>query len=787
MELAVPFEEIAQTADLIFVGTADGGRSFLNDGKTMIFTEIDFTEIEVIHASKNAVGILPGAITLSFAGGTVDDITVSVSCVPKIEQGSRYVIFVLHDGERYLSPIVGGAQGIYEVLKHAGTGEESIVSLGGRALTGFEDGEPVFSTGAVARKGDGTFSFEPRSGGDALQRYQEPPVSVDGRSTAAPSSFEQPLLSDPMRLRNFIDHVRNVSLQKRLGEPRLKKAGTGSFFRSRDGSVVEEPLQLTEPGGIDLPRLMEKRRIGQSASQDMCADIASDGSRPSYGGGTLGACGAQNIPIRIELVPEGWWSYETISGCISNWHSVMTIFEKEPSDGYWGDNGENEFGGWISNDVLSRVYDFRWGNAIAVAISTVDSGVECGRIYQSDVFFNPAYSWTDNSDFAVGNCRVVLLRPVVMHETGHVWGEQCGKYVETYDYDAPTVMHGYHCSIVEDGSGVHVPDAYLIRRHYSRQKGINTLYKDVGIESYYASNGLNNSTTDRGLYRPNDDITLRRVTVENMSYSSVSEVTVDFYLSRDRTITDGDRHIAKIAYRELAGETYRVIDCHTRLPNDVPPGEYYVGATVSMATGFLIFDWWKGNNSTYFYDKITVRNDPPVCHLPEDQTIFQQTPETVRLRVWATDPDNNLAGEKIVSGPGKLSNGYWVYTPRGSEEVTVTVRFTDACGAHSQGSFSVSFKTPADFAGVNVTPNPFIPSRGHSAITFFGEKLAGARIDIFNKAGGRVKTLRPAGDAVTVTWDAKNDDGAAVASGVYIWVATGNSGKRSQGKFAVIK
>jgi len=87
---------------------------------------------------------------------------------------------------------------------------------------------------------------------------------------------------------------------------------------------------------------------------------------------------------------------------------------------------------------------------------------------------------------------------------------------------------------------------------------------------------------------------------------------------------------------------------------------------------------------------------------------------------------------------------------------------------------------------IGVSPNPFVPSRGHTAITFFGGSLPYSTIRIYNKAGRLVRTLRETKGRSTLEWDATNEDGKKLASGVYIWVLSGPAGK-DKGKFAIIR
>ena len=85
-------------------------------------------------------------------------------------------------------------------------------------------------------------------------------------------------------------------------------------------------------------------------------------------------------------------------------------------------------------------------------------------------------------------------------------------------------------------------------------------------------------------------------------------------------------------------------------------------------------------------------NSAPVCHLPNDSTIFVCASTQICLPVSGTDVDNNLTNCQIISGPGALSGGQWCYTPLSSQVVTVVVRCTDACGASCESQFTIDFK-----------------------------------------------------------------------------------------------
>jgi hypothetical protein len=198
-----------------------------------------------------------------------------------------------------------------------------------------------------------------------------------------------------------------------------------------------------------------------------------------------------------------------------------------------------------------------------------------------------------------------------MHELGHTWGMQRGEegqwgYHETYDYDQLTVMHRVYHDIVENGVGIHMADAYCFRKNYSRRTRIKNIV-DVGVESYYADNGLHSSTSDSSSYSPGNSITLENITVENNSNSDVSDVRIRIYLSKDRNITPDDYKVGSYWYWEnCEKETYNVFNISSNIPDNIPAGTYYIGMIVTV-NGYEQDDY-TANNKTSFFATIRIRS-----------------------------------------------------------------------------------------------------------------------------------------------------------------------------------
>jgi len=163
----------------------------------------------------------------------------------------------------------------------------------------------------------------------------------------------------------------------------------------------------------------------------------------------------------------------------------------------------------------------------------------------------------------------------------------------------------------------------------------------------------------------------------------------------------------------------------------------------------------------------------------------------------------------VDDGPGSGVRNYAIYVSDNGGPYTVW-RTTDATSGiftgqnghtyrfysiarDNVGNVEVSSTVPDAITtvklleGVAVSPNPFVPTRGHTAISFFGTDVSFSKIKVFNKAGELVKTLEETEGREVLEWNTTNDDGKNLASGVYIWVSTNQAGKQVKGKFAIIR
>lgn len=85
-----------------------------------------------------------------------------------------------------------------------------------------------------------------------------------------------------------------------------------------------------------------------------------------------------------------------------------------------------------------------------------------------------------------------------------------------------------------------------------------------------------------------------------------------------------------------------------------------------------------------------------------------------------------------------------------------------------------------------VYPNPFRPSLGHTAVTF-NNLTASARLRVYKVSGELVYDAAITTTDGTFLWTAVNNDGDALATGVYVYLLTSNGAGKKTGKLAIVR
>ncbi|MFZ1689312.1 MAG: T9SS type A sorting domain-containing protein [Flavobacteriales bacterium] len=530
--------DLVSNAHIVVVGTCDRITSQQDPTRPgIVGTHVYFRNVEMMRNNTAWEVDLNNGLDIDYLGGEADGAYLGVSDMPNFRIGERYLLFLLHDGTKYISPLVGGMQGQYRILQDERTGEQYILNMGGHGLVEVLDGKFINTTQPVERVVDGTPHFLP--------------APVD------------PLTEDLTQDDPIVG-----------GEE-----GSGSLLPLAAFAAIVHSVIFTEPSlhrwmhaGLPTPSLPIGTR-GPSAPAPQRTPR-----------GPLGACQYQEVYIWFEEVPTNWWSYPIDDNSKGIWDVHMNIYSdtSNPDDGTWAaNNGESEICGWPSNSAIYGQYGFSWGTYIGVCFTNGSSA--CGEITESDIAFNPDYAWTDDWNVAY-TTTAINYRSVVMHELGHSWGYQTGSnYSESYDYGYPSVMQGYSNDFWEDGKEIHSRDAEIYRNLYDSQTAVRDV-DDMGVESYRATTGtgLVNSYPSDYVVQTGGTVNITPITVENNSEDAQSYVHLRFYLSTNRTLSSGDYLVEDFALGTRSAES-RLIDNYVLDLDGVPAGVYYVCARVSIS------------------------------------------------------------------------------------------------------------------------------------------------------------------------------------------------------------
>jgi hypothetical protein len=138
--LEVTLNEMLQQSQFVFEGRVMAAESRENDGKR-IHTYVTFEIMDVIKGEYQS-----NIITLRFLGGTVGDVTLSVSDMQMPRQGEQGIYFVESLERNQVHPLYGWSQGHFIVVRDA-SGIARVMTSRGLPVTGVKDETPAGQAG----------------------------------------------------------------------------------------------------------------------------------------------------------------------------------------------------------------------------------------------------------------------------------------------------------------------------------------------------------------------------------------------------------------------------------------------------------------------------------------------------------------------------------------------------------------------------------------------------------------------------------------------------------------
>ncbi|MDP8257308.1 MAG: hypothetical protein P9M14_16300 [Candidatus Alcyoniella australis] len=140
LHVQMDLPQIVEQAQLVFIGTpVEVSCEHNHAGAIQTRYRLD------VERTLKGSGLLSdqNSLELTFAGGEIGEQAMVVSGVPQLALDQRYVLLVLHDGQSYLSPIVGQHQGLFMVQTEPATGRELVLTADGRMIEKIENGRLV--------------------------------------------------------------------------------------------------------------------------------------------------------------------------------------------------------------------------------------------------------------------------------------------------------------------------------------------------------------------------------------------------------------------------------------------------------------------------------------------------------------------------------------------------------------------------------------------------------------------------------------------------------------------
>ena len=133
--IQVSFQEMVSTSKFIFEGTVIGREAIRPDGSNNIFTRVTFAVSDVLKGDNAA-----STVSLYFMGGTIGELTLSISDMEIPKHGERGIYFVEQIAKRQVHPLYGWNQGRFLILN----------DRDGHTRIHTAKGKPIRSVGKIA-------------------------------------------------------------------------------------------------------------------------------------------------------------------------------------------------------------------------------------------------------------------------------------------------------------------------------------------------------------------------------------------------------------------------------------------------------------------------------------------------------------------------------------------------------------------------------------------------------------------------------------------------------------
>lgn len=302
----------------------------------------------------------------------------------------------------------------------------------------------------------------------------------------------------------------------------------------------------------------------------------------------------------------------------------------------------------------------------------IPAGISCGSaVTEADVALNNTFNWATTRPLT--DDPGVFYQATATHEIGHALGFH-------HNFRNLSEMNYYQ----HFARYVTRTDVLSLRRQFPGQmRNVSDMATypvsynvalQTGSFGYDAISPASVSPTN---VQPGGGLTIKNWTVENLGTSAVSTVRLRFYLSKDKTITPSDTFFAYVYWDgsfttwddDSNGFTFKI-------PDNMPPGTYYVGAIVGTGDGNgFSSDAITANNSWVIPTPITVGGTTGVSSCsPSDTTLC-----LVGRRFSVTVSWNDGGSQQGSGHSVPFSDATGLMWFSSSDNIELLIKVLDAC------------------------------------------------------------------------------------------------------------
>ncbi|GEM_PF-1049479 len=582
-------EQVVANADIIMQGVVVSATGrFVGATQRHIVTDYVFTVERVLRDEQQALAArtINGQVTLTFAGGTIGNAAVDAHGVPSFVVGERAFLFIKREYLGALAPTVGMWQGVYRVGPGA-PGAERVTRV-----TSCCGASTIVESSFFSKTAD-------RAGGFTVADF------ANEVARAVPLARGRQDLVLPSRVEGMIDMM-NVEkpvlnfgrFHQELAQNAVDAGAGNARLLMNVAGVPVATNRSVQPPEVAQPFMISGEALdGGPSSQTTSLRYGFTRAPP-------------NVPYLFNIAPNMGAFAGQFEGELAYWNSYASdVFRvyTSPNNSITGGNSRNETG-FVTSATLNTQYGQPWAGEYAICFNYSLNN----RIVESDICFNPAYTWT--TDYTTGynsgtSGSQIYFPPIALHEQGHSFGLD-HSWVPNPGYSFPSIMNYYTFDMEAEARMVYADDAAGIRAAYpARIVNINDfgvyLWANTGLQSP-GPNAANRAawSTFPSSVTAGNNFTLTNFFLENVGTIAGSP-TLEFYLTPTRGSFNGAIYCGSLAFgnfNSFAGGRYSAT---LSVPVGLGTGNYFVAAYKQGG------DSYADNNSAWSNTRILVNAVPP--------------------------------------------------------------------------------------------------------------------------------------------------------------------------------